>query len=597
MCGIHLLINPLEDGTKAIRKMMDATAHRGPDCSGFSDLGQNVFLAGNRLKILDLSDASNQPFWSQNKDAVLVWNGALYNYQDLRNELLDLGYFFRTNSDSEVLLYWLMEFGSTKISALKGMYALIFANKKSGEITVARDPSGEKPLYFWSSGCSWCFSSETRGILAASTKNPVIDTDQFLPYFYFRHSFPDKTLYQNIQQILPGNGLMIPWNGENPKSIQWKKPYSESQAWTYSRFEKFLKDSVLKNFHAERPVGMILSGGADSSLLYAMWHEETGIPLSTYTATFEKEFQRKYEDPKFAQKLITRYPSHHHEVNITIKNVMENWDHYIRDLDQPIGDSAGFLTWMIAKEAKTEVKVLISGAGADELFAGYNRHQAYKKLLQNPNLFRFLQKFFTRFPLPGPLKKMLLSQENSLEQTYINYSALLPIPLKHQAHFTKWYPKSEDNFKNALEWDRTFYLVNDILKIQDTACMAHGIEGRSPYLDQELIGMSLNMSEKQHLELTGKTWIKEALNSRGLSYISKRKKLGFGLPLQEWLATDKEFRAWVFEPIIKMEKIWGKNFPEEMRKFASQPEKGVQNHFLIIWNLFLLASWLKQHNQ
>ncbi len=140
------------------------------------------------------------------------------------------------------------------------------------------------------------------------------------------------------------------------------------------------------------------------------------------------------------------------------------------------------------------------------------------------------------------------------------------------------------------------YLVNDILKIHDTSCMAHGIEGRSPYLDMELIMMSQNMSENQHLEMKSKAWIKEALEARGLAFVSKRKKLGFGLPLQEWLTHNKAFRAWVLDAIQEMGKTWGKTFPEEMLNFIFNIENKVSSQYLIIWNLFLLATWLKKTN-
>ena len=595
MCGIHLLLNPLANGSIAIQKMIAAASHRGPDASGIAQVKDSVFLGSNRLKIQDLSNDSNQPFWSADEKAVLVLNGEIYNYPDLKNELLDLGHKFHTRSDTEVLLYWLMEYGIEKMGKIKGMFAFTFVDLNSGNVIIARDPSGEKPLYYWNVGDSWCFSSESKGILAASDQYPQIDTEQFLPYFYIRHSFPDKSLFQNIHQVLPGHGFQIPLDGKHPVQFKWdylpRQPLTNNQ----STFEKLLKDAVLKTFQAQRPVGLTLSGGADSSLLYAMWYEETGIPLHTYTVTFEKSLQTKYQDPVFAKKLIKKYPSIHHEVNISFNSLMENWEEYVTNMDQPIGDSAGFLTWMIAKKAKADLAVLVSGAGADELFGGYNRHMAFKSVLQYPKFYQYCRNHLSGFPLSNATKKTLLSLENSLDRTFINYASLLPIPKSSQTLFTKWYPQSPNDFKNALEWDRQIYLANDILKIHDNVCMAHGIEGRSPYLDSELIMMGRSLSERQHLELAGKKWIKEALENRGLHSISKRKKIGFGLPIQEWLRDNEEFKRWVYGSIRKMEKTWGKSFPEEMRKLSSHPENAKSSEFLLIWNLFLLASWLK-HN-
>jgi len=171
-------------------------------------------------------------------------------------------------------------------------------------------------------------------------------------------------------------------------------------------------------------------------------------------------------------------------------------------------------------------------------------------------------------------------------------AALQEIPDEYISHFQNWYPKTNHPFKNALNWDRTFYLVNDILKIHDNACMAHGIEGRSPYLNQQLLSLTDALSETNLLANAGKKLIKTALKNRGLEKIANRKKLGFGLPLLEWFG-ERDFRDWVFPKIRQMEKDWGKEFPVEMRKLASNPEKSDKRHFLQLWNLFILASWLE----
>ena len=576
---------------------MQATAHRGPDASGFERLAENVFLAGNRLKILDLTAASNQPFWSQDKNAVLVWNGALYNYQQLKNELAELGYTFRTKSDSEVLLYWLMAFGTKKISSLKGMFSFVYANLQTHELMIARDLSGQKPLYSYNSGDFWVISSESKGVLAALDQEPSIDEDQFLPYFHARHTFPDKTFFKKIHQILPGHGIILNWKNLNATSFQWKYPIETKLDYNKTDFEALLKNAVFKHFQAERPVGMTLSGGADSSLLYALWHEETGIELPTYTVTFDNPFQHKYEDPIFAKRLVHKYPADHHEIKINVSTVMENWPGYIESLDQPIGDSAGFLTWMIAKKAKEKVRILVSGAGADEIFGGYNRHKAFKNYLKNPAIFLWLKKYSRGLPLPSTLEKMLEATAETPEETFINFSMLFPLQKTSQNNFKKWYPSSTDSFKNALEFDRTFYLINDVLKVHDNSCMAHGIEGRSPYLDHDLIVFSKSMPEKLHLKLEGKAWIKGALEDRGLGFIANRKKLGFGLPLQEWFQNEQDFREWVFGPIREMAIVWGEILPPEMLKLASSPENAKTAQFLLIWNLFLLASWLNPNSK
>lgn len=595
MCGIHVLIQPESDGPAAIQKMMHATEHRGPDFSGFCKVEEDIFFAANRLKIRDLNDASNQPLWSEDRSAVLVFNGELYNHPELKEILVNRGYQLDTGSDSVILLHWLKAFGKEGIQQLKGMYAFVFADPGKKEILVSRDVSGEKPLYFQQNGNSWIFSSETRGILAGMEHRPKIDKTQFLPFFYYRHSMPDRSFFEEVRQVLPGEIIALDLDGHIIQREKMVLEPDQKSETSQNKFEETLKEAVSKSFAAERPVGMVLSGGADSSLLYAVGYELTGQKFPTYTVALESRLQGKYSDPHFVRIFNQQYPSENREIRVNKITVMENWHAYIQSKDQPIGDSAGFLTWLVAKEAKEEVKVLISGAGADELFAGYNRHRAFRYYLNHPTMLRQIATF-SDFPFPGYLKKLLKSISKNPEDTFIQMAAVEKIPEAYLGIFRHWYPKSEFDFKNALDWDRTFYLTNDILKIHDNACMAHGIEGRAPYLYSGLLEFALSQTEEELLKSKGKVFIKESLRKRGLGQIADRKKLGFGLPLQEWME-ENVFREWVFGHIRQLSTDWGECFPPEMLKFVAQPEKAEKRHFLLVWNMFILAGWLSKFSK
>ncbi|SNS41039.1 asparagine synthase (glutamine-hydrolysing) [Belliella buryatensis] len=595
MCGISLLIDNSPKAEQKIRRMMSANLHRGPDHSEYNRVSDKVWVAGNRLKILDLSDASNQPIWDEKRRCVLVWNGALYNYQDLRNQLLDLGFTFKTSSDSEVFLNWLKAHGKTGIQSLKGMYSFVFVNLDLEEIIIARDPSGEKPLFYYQKDSLWVFSSEARGVKAGLDIGPNVDGNQFLPYFYSRHSFPDQSFYKDIRQFLPGEGLKLDLKGNYKEKFSWKHEAINKESFSQQLFESKLKDAVLKNFHTERNVGVILSGGADSSLLYQLWLEETGQPMPTFTATFEKTFQKKYQDPIYARKLTSQHEGFHHEVHINLEKVKANWQEYIESLDQPVGDSASLLTWMIGKEAKSDVQVLISGAGADELLGGYQRHSAYKFYLRNKDQLLKLKSYILWLPLPRRVRKFLASIKEDPKHTFLNFASLSPIPEDIVKQFLSWYPDGSNTYSAALNFDRNYYLINDILKVHDNACMAHGIEGRAPYLDFDLIAWITSFSDSEHLNICGKLPIKSALTSRGMQMIAKRKKLGFGLPLEEWIAKDKTFQNWIYPEIKAMYDKWGQYFPLEMQSLCKSPEKASKDQFLLIWNMFILASWLRVH--
>ncbi|HSJ68300.1 MAG TPA: asparagine synthase (glutamine-hydrolyzing) [Anditalea sp.] len=596
MCGINLIINGPQNSSASIENMMGATAHRGPDHSAWLDAEDGIFIAGNRLKILDLGDLPNQPITTADGNGILVWNGALYNYQDLRNILLDEGISFQTRSDSEVLIHWLQKYGADGVDKLEGMFAFAYVDKLNKQVIIARDTSGKKPLYYTQYKDQWAFSSEARGVLASNLVPPSLDPNQFLPYFYSRHTFPDFTFFNEVKQFPAGMVRVLDFHGVQIGEKFLTIKYKPIELPTAGQFKELLTDAVLKHFHAEVPVGIVLSGGADSALLLNTWYKETGTPLHTYTVTFGTKYESSYPDGRYAANLSAKYHCAHHEILVTPRLVEENWEEYIASLDLPVGDSAGILTWLIGKEAKQHVKVLISGAGADELFGGYNRHKAYRQYLKNLTFFKFIGKAARWLPfLPRTIAKFFNAVEENPVNTYLNFSSLQVVPEKHRPLFLQYYPHTGSPYKDALEWDRSFYLINDVLKIHDNATMAHGLEGRAPYLDGPLVALSKNLSEEQHLSLAPKEWIKTLLKEEGLTHIAKRKKMGFGIPIREWFKDDLQFRNKVFVTIKAFGKSHGVLFPKEMLSICNDPAKYMDSSFLQLWNLYVLASWVKYH--
>lgn len=598
MCGVNLVVHYPEDiGRKAISNMMKTTQHRGPDASSSMCIGPCVFVAGNRLKVLDLSDSCNQPLITQDGNGILVWNGALYNFQDLRNELLSLGVSFVSQSDSEVLLYWLFTFGKKGLARLSGMYSLIFINRKTNSILIARDPMGQKPLYYYQEGNKWLFSSEFRGILASGLVGKRWNTSQYLPYFYFRITVASETFHSGIKQVLPGEVIELDIEGDLIGREILEVPSKPIALPEIGQFEALIVDAVLTHLHADVPVGMILSGGADSALLYHAWFEETGVPLHSYTAVFEKKYQHKFQDFRYAKRLAEKCHGKHREVLVKPEDFRSLWPEYLKSLDHPVGDTAGFLTWMIGRQATTDVKVLIGGAGADELFGGYNRHKAFLLYLKYQRAAGYMKGFLSPLPVfPRMFQKLIHGIGATDMETYLNFAALQPIPPNLLFNFKQWFEPENSPYKAALNWDRNVYLIHDILKVFDNATMAHGIEGRSPYLDVPLVSLAMSLTEEQHRSLRPKQWIKELLVQHGSAEIANREKLGFGLPVGEWLQDDVRFRTEVFSVIRQFESDFGRDFPVEMRKLAQKPEAGIRHSFLQLWNMYLLASWKYTHN-
>src|SRR5690606_1419812 len=267
MCGINLVLNYPDLGEKAIQKMMEATLHRGPDHSSWIKVTSGIYVAGNRLKIYDLGEAGNQPVTTEDGKSLLVWNGALYNYQELKNVLLDKGILFKSQSDAEVLIQWLRIYGLDGVKQLQGMFAFVYVDKENERIIVGRDPYGKKPLYYSHQDQQWLFSSEARAIVQSGLIEKKMDESQYLPYFYSRHSFPDKSFFREVRQILPGQVLVLDFFGHQHVSLKLAVKQEQIPLPNLREFKEKVVDAVVKHFNADVPVGIFLSGGADSSLL------------------------------------------------------------------------------------------------------------------------------------------------------------------------------------------------------------------------------------------------------------------------------------------------------------------------------------------
>lgn len=589
MCGIHLIWGKGAN-EEAIAGMLQESQHRGPDQQASFSPWPGLWIGVNRLKILHTGTEADQPFWAPDGRSLLVWNGELYNFQETRNLLGQMGVSFITHSDTEVVLHILRLFGTKGLEKLQGMFALIFVDLTEKSVLVARDKSGEKPLYYAQNPDSLIISSQCSSI--QDQRPAVLDSRQFESYFYLRSPHLGNTFLKGIHEWKPERYSKI----LNHTAFRWDHIPSQNTPRpepSYDTFKETLTDAILNQFHADVPVGIQLSGGADSSLLYALWYKETGVPLPSFTIQLEQKYRKNYADGDAASRFTTQFPSSHHLIEITQRTFWENWDEYLNSVDQPIGDSAGFLNWMIGKEAKKSVKVLVSGAGADELWGGYQRHSAFALYQKRKDLLLRFQPVLEKLPLGRSYQKFMSAIDPSPQQTFLNFSALDTIPTELAEDYDRIFNRNLPEYTQMLDFDRQVYLVQDVLKIQDNALMAHSIEGRSPYLDTSLLELWRNVKDEEVLK--DKPWIRQCLNELDLKWIAERKKMGFGLPLKEWFAGNGEFAKRVFSTIKSFEKTHGEYFPAKMRSLAAKPELGAKLHFLTLYNLFLLAEWVKLH--
>ncbi|TFV95695.1 asparagine synthase (glutamine-hydrolyzing) [Algoriphagus kandeliae] len=587
MCGIHVVWGKGAN-EEALNVLMDSAKHRGPDQEDKLSPWPGIWIGVNRLKILHPGPEADQPFWSPDGNHLLIWNGEIYNYQDLRNLLLKMGVEFFTRSDTEVLLHWLKIFGTAGLEKLQGMFALVFVDLSAQNILVARDKNGEKPLYYHQTHDSLFLSSESRGI--AKLIGSAVDMVQVEYFHYLRTPQPGKTFFKGVKEWKPARFSLI----RDQSAFRWDdipKNKTLEKEKNQNRFTELLKDAVLKQFHADVPLGMLLSGGSDSTLLYALWYYETGVPLPAFTAQFEKAVQKKYDDGLAVKRLHKKLPFDQVSVEVNRTIFRENWEDYLQNLDYPVGDSASFLVWLIGKKAKESVKVLISGAGADELWGGYQRHKAFHTYLKNQGLLLKIPSFVGKLPFGRNWNKFFSGIDVDPRKTFLNFSALETLSSDLFEDYERVFRKKLPLYKQMLDFDRQIYLVQDILKIQDNALMAHGIEGRSPYLDQEMMNFWEQIENEE--DLIGKKWIRQSLQDLELGWVADRKKLGFGLPLLEWLSEKNDFSSWIFSTVQEFEINYRKDLPEATKTILSKPQDYVRTHFLTIYNFFLLAEWLK----
>lgn len=587
MCGIHLIWGKGANKT-ALGNIMAPAIHRGPDQQMIFSPWPGIWVGVNRLKIIHPDEAADQPFWSSDGDYFLIWNGEIYNYKALGRQLQIMGVELITDSDTEVLMHWLRLFGIKGLEKLEGMYSLILGSTLEKSILVARDKTGEKPLFYAQDPDRLIISSDTRGI--RKLKPSTLDSAQLNHYFYLRAPLPGKTFFKGIREWKPDRSSKI----FQHSTFRWDSIGSHQARQVSPNTEEFklrLASAVRNQFHADVPLGIQLSGGADSGLLYALWYQQTGTKLPAFTIQLEKAYRKKYTDGDAAVRLLQKYPADHSLIEIDQAIFLDSWEDYVKSIDSPVGDSAGFLTWMIGKEAKNEVKVLISGAGADELWGGYQRHAAFDFYLKSREILHAISKLAKRLPLNRQWVKFFSAIHPDSRRTFLNFSALMPLPGDLFGDYERLFPEKELTYKNALEFDRKNYLVQDVLRIQDNALMAHGIEGRSPYLDSGMIDLWNQVTQEE--DLKGKVWIKACLKDLDLTWVANQKKSGFGLPLEEWFTIDGPFSRRVFATLRNFEKTHGGVMPEVMRELSKNPEQAAKSHFLILYNLFLLADWFK----
>jgi asparagine synthase (glutamine-hydrolysing) len=580
ICGKLVFDEQAAVAPSLLSSMLQTIQHRGPDDEG-KYFAPQVGLGHRRLSIIDLS-LGHQPLANEDDTVWIVFNGEIYNYQDLRQDLLTRGHVFKTHSDTEVIIHLYEECGESCVEKLRGMFAFAIWDDKKKVLLLARDRVGIKPLYYWKTDKSLIFASEIKAIMADAEVKREVDPamiDRFLSFYFLPG---EGTLLRDILKLAPGHYLIVR-EGKVDIREYWDLRFSEtpmSLEACEKKVVELLDEAVRLHMISDVPVGFLLSGGVDSTAMLHFAAGKTTFPLSSYTLGFSEALI--VDERPYARLAAKEYGSEHHEMTITSKDFMDFMPKYVWHMEEPVCEPQAVALYYVSKLAKSFVKVLISGEGGDEAFAGY---PIYRNLL-------WLERLKKPFgPLNGLFKAGLNQANRFLHSRKIaKYAPLLDVPLDSYYFSRTSSPGSYFNtnintlytsdflqhidkensvgvakafFKNSkgqsvvnrmLYVDTKTSLPDDLLLKADKMTMANSLELRVPYLDHKILEFAASLPTNFKVRrFTTKYVAKRALKYSVPKEILARRKAGFPVPIGHWLRT--EMRDWVRDILLDREAI------------------------------------------
>ena len=651
MCGITgFYSNTSSNFNNIILKMNSAITHRGPDSNNiWQDKKSGIVFGHQRLSILDLSMAGNQPMVSNSGRYIITYNGEIYNHLEIRKELnkINLNIKWKSNTDTETLLEALEFWGIKKtLKKIVGMFAFGLWDKKNRSLILVRDRIGEKPLYFGWQGKGdnkvFLFGSELKALKVHPEFSREINRDAIA--LQLRHNFiPDPySIYKNIYKLLPGHYLELTEDNLNKNFLPTPKIYwsltksaiygnnnqlTQSDESIQCDLEKRLKLSVKQKMISDVPLGAFLSGGIDSSTIVALMQSQSNHPIKTFTIGFSED---DYNEAQHAKKIAKHIGTDHTELYCSSKTALEVIPKLSTMYDEPFSDSSQIPTFILSQLAKQHVKVALSGDGGDELFCGYNRYISTNNW----------SKTFNRIPIS--LRKKLSYLLKSISQNnWNNLSKILPglnqntnlghkiykgadaleastlsdlyyilssqwqnptdtvISSKEQETFlTKFKPElsSLNNHQKMMVIDLMTYLPNDILVKVDRASMASSLETRMPFLDHELIEHVWKIPHSLKFKNGQGKWIlRQILNNYVPKNLTERTKKGFGIPLGTWLRGP--LKDWA-ENLLNEKRLLREGYfnPKQIRDKWNEHLTNKKNWQYDLWNVLMFQAWIDSNN-
>ena len=624
MCGITGLAGTLRTDRGTLQAMNDALAHRGPDGEGFfwPESGQ-VGLGMRRLAIIDVA-GGDQPIFNEDGSVCVVFNGEIYNFLDLREELEARGHTFATHADTEVVVHAYEEFGVECLQHLWGMYALALWDAREQRLLLARDRLGKKPLvYFDDPRGGLAFASELHALFAHPSVPRQVEPraiDDYLTYLYVP---APTTAYRDVKKLPPGHRLI--WQaGRVTVEPYWQVRFSEklriSEGEAVEQFGVLLRDAVRRRLIADVPLGAFLSGGMDSSSVVAEMAELSSGPVKTFSIGFG---ERDFDELHFARQVAQRFGTEHHEL-VVEPHALDVLPTLVRHYGEPYGDSSAIPTYYVAQLTRQHVTVALNGDGGDELLAGYERHWAARVAARYDTLPRFVRHGLIRplIPLlPEPrqrraflrrAKRFMTAAHLPVLDRYLHWVGAFGPALKADLYTSDFRATLAGNDSGhwlrdalapepgldpvdaVLRADALLYLPEDLLAKVDIASMANSLEARSPLLDHRIVEFCAALPSSYKLRgRTSKWLLRQLMRDRLPPEILTRPKMGFGVPVGEWLRG--ELRPLLEDTLLSSRSLNRGYFkPAAVRALVDEHVSRRADRTSHIWGLLMLELWFRE---
>ncbi|HTI39453.1 MAG TPA: asparagine synthase (glutamine-hydrolyzing) [Vicinamibacterales bacterium] len=622
MCGIAGRVNYLSRrpvDAAVVRRMCDLIAHRGPDGWDVRVDGW-VGLGHRRLSIIDLSAAGTQPMSTADGRVWITFNGEIYNFLELRRQLEQEGHRFRSATDTEVILAAYRQYGLECLSRLRGMFAFAIWDQTRERLFLARDRVGKKPLQYLLDRDGIAFASEPKAFLADPAWVPEPDPQGIADYIALQYVPAPESAFKGVRKLPPGHFLLVE-NGQIRIERYWRLKYSDkvrmTEADAAAELRRRLSDAVRMRLISDVPLGAFLSGGIDSGAVVALMAEHASGPVKTFSIGFE---QKEYDELPAARLVARKYSTDHHEF-VVRPDALSLLPSLVWHYNEPYADSSAIPTFVLSELTRRYVTVALNGDGGDENFAGYDRYYANVLGQHFDRIPRPVRRLMANAAAMAPSngnrrglvsrgRRFLQAGAEGREERYIRWVSHFPHGLREEIctpDFLAQVPRDPDRvlldaYRSSdaadivdatLDVDVTTYLAGDLLVKVDIATMAHGLEGRSPLLDHEVMEFAARLPSDLKLRRNVKKYIlRTAVASLLPAEILDRPKMGFGVPIDAWFRCElKEF----VQDIVSSAKFRQRGImrPAVVEQLFKDHVSGEASWHYQLWNVVMLEMWFR----